>query len=57
MFDTDIELLIKTLRTKGHSVNGVHHVPENAGEYELIVDGKGISLEEAREILERDEPK
>lgn len=57
MFDTDIELLVKTLRAKGHSVNGVHHVPENAGEYELIIDGKGVSLEEAREILERDEPK
>lgn len=57
MFDTDIELLVKTLRAKGHNVNGVHHVPDNAGEYGLIIDGNGVSLEEARELLERDEQK
>lgn len=51
----DIELLVKQLRLKGHTVEGVHPVPENAGVYELTVDGAPVNLEEARRILEADE--
>ena len=53
----DIELLIKALRKRGHTVQDVHHVPENAGEYGLIVDGNGLNLEGARRLLELDEQK
>ncbi len=53
----DIELLIQALRTKGHTVEDVHHVPSNAGEYELIIDGNAYNLEEARHVLEMDETK
>lgn len=55
MPDTDIDLLVQTLRAKGHNVRGVHHVPENAGEFGLIIDDRVVNLDEAREILERDE--
>lgn len=57
MADIDINLLVHTLRAKGHNVHGVHHVPDNAGEYGLIIDDRVVNLEEAREILERDERK
>jgi hypothetical protein len=50
----DIELLVQTLRKRGHTVEDVHHVPSNAGEYELIVDGEALNLEEARQVLELD---
>lgn len=50
----DIDLLVKGLRKRGHKVDAVIPVPENAGEYELDVDGELISLEEARAILDRD---
>ena len=53
----DIDLLVQNLRAKGHNVRGVHHVPENAGEYGLIIDDNVLNLEEARELLERDEPR
>lgn len=51
----DIDLIVQELRSKGHKVEGVHHVPENAGEYLLIVDGNQLNLEEARLVLEEDE--
>lgn len=51
----DIDLLVQQLRRKGHSVQDVHSVPENAGEYELTVDGNQVNLEEARRLLELDE--
>jgi hypothetical protein len=50
----DIDLVVKILRTKGHRVDTVIPVPDNAGEYELGVDGDLITLEEARHLLERD---
>ena len=28
----DIDLIVQTLRAHGHTVEDVHHVPENAGE-------------------------
>lgn len=51
----DIDLIVKQLRENGHEVEDVHMVPPNAGDYNLIVDGEGINLDEARIILERDE--
>jgi hypothetical protein len=53
----DIDLLVETLRKRGHTVEHVISVPENAGEYELTVDGNVLNLEEARAFLEQDEAK
>jgi len=53
----DIDLLVNTLRAKGHNVRDVHHVPENAGEYELTIDDNVLNLEQARHLLELDERK
>jgi hypothetical protein len=50
----DIDLLVQVLRKRGHTVEGIIPVPENAGDYELNVDGNIIPLEEARRLLERD---
>ncbi len=50
----DIDLIVRELRSKGHNVKDVHHVPENAGEYELIIDGEPVNLAEARRLLELD---
>jgi len=57
MADVDIDLIIQELRDYGHTVEGVHRVPSNAGDYEFIIDGEAYSLEEAREILEEDQAK
>jgi hypothetical protein len=51
----DIDLIVQTLRQHGHRVDSVISVPENAGEYEFIVDGNVLNLEEARQLLEKDE--
>jgi hypothetical protein len=53
----DIDLLVQILRQHGHSVESVFPVPENAGAYELIIDGNTLNLEEARQLLEQDEAK
>ena len=53
----DIDLLVQTLRKRGHTVEHVIHVPQNAGEYEMTIDGTTLNLEEARTLLEQDEPK
>jgi hypothetical protein len=50
----DIDLLVDVLRKRGHTVETVIPVPENAGEYELSVDGTMLSLSEARRLLEHD---
>jgi hypothetical protein len=51
----DIDLLVQVLRKRGHTVETVIPVPENAGDYELSVDGTIIPLAEARRLLELDE--
>jgi hypothetical protein len=51
----DIDLLVQVLRRRGHSVDSVIPVPDNAGDYELIVDGNLIPLIEARHLLELDD--
>lgn len=53
----DIDLFVKTLRQHNHTVENVISVPENAGGYEMKVDGVVLSLEEARALLEADEAK
>ncbi len=53
----DIDLIVQTLRQHGHRVDTVIHVPSNAGEYEFIVDGNTLNLEETRQLLEQDEAK
>jgi hypothetical protein len=52
----DIDLVVKALRRNGHTVESVIPVPENAGDYELSVDGSIIPLEIARRLLEADQP-
>jgi hypothetical protein len=52
----DIDLLVQALRKSGHTVESVIPVPENAGDYELSVDGTILPLVEARRLLEQDEP-
>jgi hypothetical protein len=51
----DIDLVVHELKKYGHTVESVIPVPENAGDWELRVDGNLIPLEEARHILEADE--
>jgi hypothetical protein len=53
----DIDLIVQTLRQHGHRVDTVISVPENAGVYELVIDGNTLNLEEARQLLEQDEAK
>jgi hypothetical protein len=51
----DTGLLVQSLRKRGHTVDGVIKVPDNAGDYEFIVDGATLTLEETRALLERDQ--
>jgi hypothetical protein len=51
----DIDLLVKVLKQNGHTVETVFPVPDNAGDYELSVDGNLMLLEDARMLLERDQ--
>jgi hypothetical protein len=51
----DIDLLVQVLRKRGHTVETVIPVPDNAGEYELSVDGTIFPLAEVRHLLELDE--
>lgn len=48
----DLELLAAALRAKGHTVQHGHKIPDNAGEYEVEVDGRVLTLEQARALLE-----
>ncbi|WP_158793175.1 hypothetical protein [Granulicella sp. L60] len=51
----DIDLFVQALRNHGHTVERVFSVPENAGGYELTVDGTNMNIEEARRLLDRQE--
>ncbi len=48
----DIELLANALRAKGHAVDHAHKIPDNAGAYELSVDGQVLTLDQARALLD-----
>jgi hypothetical protein len=50
----DTGLIVEALRRRGHAVGHAIPVPENAGEWELEVDGVMISLAEARALIEAD---
>jgi hypothetical protein len=50
----DTGLIVETLRRRGHTVESVIPTPENAGEYEFLVDGQMLSLEETRALMEDD---
>ena len=51
----DIDLFVSQLRSHNHTVESVIPVPENAGEYEFLIDGQVLSLAEARLMLESDQ--
>ena len=51
----DVDLFVEQLRKRGHTVDSVIPVPQNAGDYEFSVDGNMLSLAEARLLLEEDE--
>lgn len=51
----DTELIVNSLRKRGHTVEGVIKTPDNAGDYEFIVDGVTLTLEETRDLLARDQ--
>ena len=53
----DIDLLVEALRNRGLRVEEVISVPENAGVYEMTVDGTTLNLEQARSLLEQEETK
>ena len=53
----DTGLIVQYLRSHGHTVGSVISVPENAGDYEFVVDGTTISLADVRRIMEDDENK
>jgi hypothetical protein len=53
MIDTD--LIVEALRRRGHAVGSVIPVPENAGEWEFVVDGEALNLEETRALIEADD--
>lgn len=53
----DIDLLVQALRAQGHTIEDLHPVPPNAGEYEMILDGNVVNLDGARHILELDKAK
>ncbi|MGI4829291.1 MAG: hypothetical protein ACRYFU_14015 [Janthinobacterium lividum] len=48
----DYETLIASLQNRGFKVEHVMAVPSNAGTAELMVDGKVVTLEAARQLLE-----
>jgi hypothetical protein len=56
MFDPtiDVDLIVKQLRKRGHTVSTVIPVPDNAGNYEFGVDGALLTLDQTRLLLERD---
>jgi hypothetical protein len=47
----DFETLIASLQRYGFHVEHVYDVPSNAGEAELMVDGKLLPLSEVRALL------
>ena len=48
----DTELIALQLRAAGYTVGHITPVPSNAGTYEFQVDGRLLSLEDTRILLE-----
>lgn len=53
----DYETLIAALQQRGYTAHHAVEVPSNAGTAEIMVDGKLITLEEARALLTEGESK
>jgi len=51
----DVDLITKALRDHHHTVESVISVPENAGEYEFLIDGALLSLDQTYRLIEKDE--
>ncbi len=47
----DYDTLVASLRTSGFNVERVIEVPENAGESQMVIDGKLFTLSEVRLML------
>jgi hypothetical protein len=52
--DVDVDLVVQSLRDRGHTVGKVIPVPDNAGDYEFSVDDRLLSLSEVRILLQED---
>ncbi len=50
----DTGLITQQLRAKGHTVEHVEAVSENAGDWVFLVDGVTLNLEGARALLEEE---
>jgi hypothetical protein len=48
----DTELIAQELRDRGHKVEHITRLSENSGTWEFEVDGRMLTLEEARALLE-----
>lgn len=53
----DIDLIVGELRACGHTIEDLHIVAPNAGEYEMIIDGAVVNLDGARHVIELDQEK
>lgn len=53
----DYETLATALRKLGHLVQHPTEIPSNAGGFEIMVDGKMLTLAEARGLLIEEQPK
>jgi hypothetical protein len=53
----DIDLIVHELQRHGHTVEDVHSVSHDAGDYEMIIDGVEVNIEGARSVLESDQAK
>ena len=51
----DIDLIVHELQRHGHTVEDVHSVSHDAGDYEMIIDGVEVNIEGARRVLEADQ--
>ncbi len=51
----DIDLLVQQLRSQGHQIDSVIRVPENAGDFEFLIDGRLLTLSDVRGELEQDQ--
>ncbi len=47
----DMDLIVQSLKDKGHEVGPIFPVPDNAGEEEFTVDGEILTLTEVRALL------
>ena len=51
----DIDLLVQQLRSQGHRIESVIRVPEDAGDFEFMIDGHLLTLSDVRGQLEQDQ--